>query len=85
MTRVYERITTVTLMGYTVKVWEKSDGFDFGPNHEITVGVRSAIELGPEGLRVTAEGIANVLDTMDRVATYQITDPQGHGVEVFKL
>ena len=27
----------------------------------------------------------DVLDAMERVVTYQITDSQGHGVEVFKL
>ena len=82
---IYERMTTVNMMGYTIKVWETVPAFDFGPNHEITVALRGAINGEPGSLCVTAEGMANVLDSLPNISNYQITDGSGHGVEVFRI
>lgn len=90
----YERMTRIQLMGYTIRVWETvepcrdDDGratvIPFGANHKYTVAVREAVTGEPGHLRVTHDGIADVLDGMPEVAAYEITDALGNGCVVYR-
>lgn len=75
-------ITTVDLMGYKIKVYENintDNARRFGPNHEITVGLRAAIHGQPGNLRVTPESIEACLNVMPFVSAFEITDSMGNG------
>lgn len=74
-------ITTVTFMGYKVKVWQEKREFPgMGPDHHITVGIRNAVTGEAGNLRVTAQGIAGELDKMEHVHAYEILDGRGDGL-----
>lgn len=80
----HARLTSILLMGYRIKVWEWVPELLFGPNHDLTVGVRAAI-TGEEGsLRVDPAGISQELDKFPDVMAYEITDSVGNGIMVVR-
>ena len=82
--KLYERMTKVQLMGHTIRAWESVESLMPGPNHEITIALRSAVTGQPGDLHVTPEGLAAVLDAMPAVAAYEILDPMGNGCVVYR-
>ena len=77
----FHRITVIKLMGYTIRVQERTQGIEMGPNHAITVGLRAAVRGDSGSLLVTPESIAEVMIAM-KVEAYEILDSVGNGCVV---